>query len=197
MEGKKEYIKQVNSLEKAEIALTMSKELILESLMHEYGHKILNMVYLILKDQKIAEDITQETFMKAYMNWDYFRGESDPKTWLYRIAINETKKYVRSWSFRTIFSKLTLQNQQQAKNKVTDDTESVFLKQDRATELKKLVMSLSPEYRQVIILRYYQELEMKEIAFIMQMKEEAVRKRLSRARQQIKQMLESRGEAWV
>ncbi|RFB37799.1 sigma-70 family RNA polymerase sigma factor [Brevibacillus sp. VP] len=193
----KEYIKRVNTLEKAEIALTMSKEIIFESLMHEYGQKILNMVYLMIKDQKIAEDITQETFMKAYMNWDCFRGESEPKTWLYRIAINETKKYVRSWSFRTIFSKLTLQSQQQAQNKVTDDTESVFFKQNRATELKKLVMSLSPDYRQVIILRYYQELEMKEIAFIMQMKEEAVRKRLSRARQQIKQMLESRGESWV
>nr|WP_236871292.1 sigma factor [Brevibacillus laterosporus] len=150
MENKKEYIKQVNSLEKAEIALTMSKELSLESLMHEYGQKILNMVYLMLKDQKIAEDITQETFMKAYMNWDYFRGESDPKTWLYRIAIIETKKYVRSWSFRTIFSTLTLQSQQQAENKLTDDTESVFLKQDRATELKNLVMSLSPDYRQVV-----------------------------------------------
>ncbi|MGG3872590.1 sigma factor [Brevibacillus laterosporus] len=83
-------------MEKAEIALTMSKETIFESLMHEYGPKILNMVYLMIKDQKIAEDITQETFMKAYMNWDYFRGESEPKTWLYRIAINETKKYVRS-----------------------------------------------------------------------------------------------------
>ncbi|MGG3872591.1 RNA polymerase sigma factor [Brevibacillus laterosporus] len=58
-------------------------------------------------------------------------------------------------------------------------------------------MSLSPDYRQVIILRYYQELEMKEIAFILQIKEEAVRKRLSRARQQIKQMLESRGETWM
>ncbi|TPG71519.1 RNA polymerase [Brevibacillus laterosporus] len=137
-------------MEKAEIALTMSKELSLESLMHEYGQKILNMVYLMLKDQKIAEDITQETFMKAYMNWDYFRGESDPKTWLYRIAIIETKKYVRSWSFRTIFSTLTLQSQQQAENKLTDDTESVFLKQDRATELKNLVMSLSPDYRQVV-----------------------------------------------
>lgn len=90
-----------------------------------------------------------------------------------------------------------MQSQQQAQNKVTDDTESVFFKQNRATELKKLVMSLSPDYRQVIILRYYQKLEMKEIAFIMQLKEEAVRKRLSRARQQIKQMLESRGESWV
>ncbi|WP_231929105.1 RNA polymerase sigma factor [Brevibacillus sp. SKDU10] len=58
-------------------------------------------------------------------------------------------------------------------------------------------MSLSPDYRQVIILRYYQELEMEEIAFILQIKEEAVRKRLSRARQQIKQMLESREETWV
>ncbi|MCR8997867.1 sigma-70 family RNA polymerase sigma factor [Brevibacillus halotolerans] len=187
----------MNSLEKAEIALTMSKETIFESLMHEYGPKILNMVYLMIKDQKIAEDITQETFMKAYMNWDYFRGESEPKTWLYRIAINETKKYVRSWSFRTIFSKLTLQSQQQAQNKVTDDTESIFFKQNGAVELRKLVLSLSPDYQQVIILRYYQELEMKEIAFILQIKEEAVRKRLSRARQQIKQMLESRGETWM
>ncbi|MCG7316382.1 hypothetical protein [Brevibacillus laterosporus] len=54
-----------------------------------------------------------------------------------------------------------MQSQQQAQNKVTDDTESVFFKQNRATELKKLVMSLSPDYRQVIILRYYQKLEMR------------------------------------
>lgn len=70
----KEYIKRVNTLKKAEIALTMSKEIIFESLMHEYGQKILNMVYLMIKDQKIAEDITQETFMKAYMNWDCLEG---------------------------------------------------------------------------------------------------------------------------
>ncbi|WP_258073285.1 hypothetical protein [Brevibacillus laterosporus] len=51
-------------MEKAEIALTMSKEIIFESLMHEYGQKILNMVYLMIKDQKIAEDITQEMFRR-------------------------------------------------------------------------------------------------------------------------------------
>ncbi|MGG1163331.1 hypothetical protein [Brevibacillus laterosporus] len=52
----------MNTLEKAEIALTMSKEIIFESLMHEYGQKILNMVYLMIKDQRL-----QRTLHRKYL----------------------------------------------------------------------------------------------------------------------------------
>ena len=56
----------------------------------EYGDAIFKYILLMVKDYQLAEDLTHETFMKAYMNYHAFKGESSPKTWLFSIGHNVT-----------------------------------------------------------------------------------------------------------
>ncbi|WP_308417929.1 sigma-70 family RNA polymerase sigma factor [Halalkalibacter okhensis] len=56
----------------------------------EYSYSIYSYILLMIHDQQLAEDLTQETFIKAYKYFAHFKGESSPKTWLFSIARNTT-----------------------------------------------------------------------------------------------------------
>lgn len=187
-----EDIKQV------EQDLNMTKEATLEFMMREYGDRIIQLVYLIVKDRSMAEDITQEVFLKAFRGLNSFRGESNVKTWLYRIAINEAKKYLRSWSFRRIFSTFKKEDVLHERYEQTEQRveETVIGKMTKA-DMAERVMSLSPQYRQIILLHYYEDLTVKEIAQVLEVSAEAVRTKLHRARLKFKSMLEKEGLEWM
>lgn len=148
--------------------------------MREYGTRILRLVYIFVKDRTLAEDITQEVFVKVYRHLQDFRGDSAIHTWIYRIAVNECKGYLRSWSFRNIFPGSL---PERADERTVEQT---VLQALEHTTIADLVMRLSPGYRQIIALHYYADLSIAEIAHILHMKEGAVRTKLHRARQQLK-----------
>ena len=74
-----------------------------EQIMREYGTRVLRLVTFLVKERNAAEDITQDVFVKVYRNLPRFRGQSTMQTWIYRIAVNECKGYLRSWAFRKIW----------------------------------------------------------------------------------------------
>ncbi|MGE5701573.1 MAG: sigma-70 family RNA polymerase sigma factor [Clostridia bacterium] len=164
--------------------------------MREYGDNILQLATMIVRDRGIAEDITQEVFIKAYKGLDSFRQESSAKTWLYRIAINESKKYLRSWSFRNIFSTLLPRNRPIAEPFDPKGADAVVLSNMSKADMAEQVMALSPQYRQVIVLHYYEDLSIKEVAQVLGVSEEVVRTKLHRARKQFKTLLEREGTEW-
>lgn len=88
----------------------MSTEEILERLMREYGDSVFRMCFLYLKDYHLAEDATQETFIKAMRSYDSFLHNSKEKTWLIRIAINTCKNVMRTRWFR--FPVIDIEEQQ-------------------------------------------------------------------------------------
>ena len=65
-----------------------------EVLLHRHKSRVYTSIYLIVKDRYIAEDLLQETFIKAYRAIKSFRGDSAFYTWLYRIAINTAKNFL-------------------------------------------------------------------------------------------------------
>src|SRR6266702_3390856 len=67
-----------------------------EGLVEEYADRIYNVALRVTGDSADAEDAMQEAFLHAYRAWPSFRGESSPRTWLYRIAINAALMRVRS-----------------------------------------------------------------------------------------------------
>ncbi|MBP3427741.1 MAG: sigma-70 family RNA polymerase sigma factor [Clostridia bacterium] len=73
-----------------------------------YEKELLRLCFVYLKDEALAEDAVQETFLKAYSRLSSFRGDSSPKTWLVRIAINVCKDMSRTSWFRMIRSKNSL-----------------------------------------------------------------------------------------
>lgn len=71
----------------------------LEKFMSDYGDTIFRMCFLYLKDYQLAEDATQETFIKALTSYEKFEHNSSEKTWLIRIAINCCKNIMRTHWF--------------------------------------------------------------------------------------------------
>ncbi|WP_035287155.1 sigma-70 family RNA polymerase sigma factor [Brevibacillus massiliensis] len=178
-------------LESAEISLAKTTEAQFEELLKDYLQKVLRLVYSIVKDRNLAEDITQEVFLKAFRSMPSFRGESSLKTWIYRIAANEAKKHVRSWSFRHLFFRAEVDAG------VAEDAQATILKNDQRHQFARLVMRLPGTYRQVIILHYYEELSIEEVAEVLGTTAGGVYTKLHRARKKLKELLEKEGAEWI
>lgn len=154
----------------------------LEHLMNTYGDYIARMCYIYLKNQTLAEDATQEVFIKAYKNMESFRGEASEKTWLTSIAINVCKGYARTNWLRKVQVGLekVLAGQYEEDN---------VMQQISKSDLLVRVMALPTKYREVILLFYYQEFKVSEIAKLLEVSESTVKMRLNRARKKMKEEL--------
>lgn len=128
----------------------------------------------------MAEDALSETFLKAYRALPSFRRLSSPKTWLCRIAINVCKSRLRSPAYR----EMTLA-----------EFPEMMPSPDNATEIGERlwvcreVMALPEKYREVILLRYYQELTVREIALLLRLPSTTIAGRLKRAKALLKSAL--------
>lgn len=157
----------------------MPAEKVITELINEYGDSILRMCYVYLKDYHLAEDIVQETFLQVYKNYGSFRQDSSIKTWITRIAINLCKNQMRTRWFSA------KREEEFPMLFYTEDYDGVI---DRE-QLITAIGNLKPKYREAVLLFYYQELSVKEIADLLNKKESTIKVRLKRAREQLKEEL--------
>lgn len=142
----------------------------------EHNESIFKFIYLMVQDYQIAEDLRHDTFIKAFTNYDSFKGESSPKTWLYRIAHNITVDWFRKKK-PLILLKNAFQSQ---KDPSKLPLEHVELKED-LVELYQVLGSLKESHRKVIILRKIKEFSIQETALILGWSESKVKSTLFRA----------------
>ena len=142
----------------------------IERLMEQYGSSLLRMSALYLKDASLAQDAVQETFLKAYRCLENYRGESSEKTWLTTICINTCRDMLRTAWFRH-------QSRVSMEALPERPADFVFLDNTVLTE----VMRLPAKYREVVLLRYYEGLKLKEVASALRLSSSKVRTRLKRA----------------
>lgn len=159
----------------------MPAEQHLERLMNEYGDAIFRMCYLYLKDYHLAEDATQDTFINAMRSYDSFQNKSTEKTWITRIAINCCKNIIRTQWFRNARNNL-----EEHMVNATESPIENFLEKD---SISRAIMELNENDRKIVILYYYQELSMKEIAGIIGKSENTTIQRINRARKKLKNIL--------
>lgn len=156
------------------------RETALIRMMEQYRTQLIRMAYLYLGDLALAEDAVQETFLKAYAHMNSFRGDSTEKTWLMRIAINTCKDMRRGawlrWMKRTV--SLDAVPERGREDCYRDDT------------VLNAVMRLPEKDRQVILLRYYQEMKVPEIAYVLKIPASNATSRLRRARDRLQKSLE-------
>lgn len=164
-----------------------SAEDTVDSLMNLYGQSILQLVYAYVHNNAIAEDLTQEIFLKCYKTLSTFEGKSSIKTWLWRIAINHTKDYLKSWynqnvqATEDIFLHSTKSDEQ---------VEQQVIQQDEDAALACAVMQLPVLYREVIYLFYFEDYTTKEIATILRANENTIKTRVRKAKELLKKQLE-------
>lgn len=160
----------------------------LEEWVDRYGDSVLQLAYLYLKDRDLAEDVFQEVFLRVHTRRHTFRGESSPRTWLYRITVNLCRDKLRSWALR----RLVMAGEELialVAPPEPDVQDQVLADADRSA-LLEAVMALPVEYREVVLLYYYEELETAEVAEALSLSQGTVRSRLHRARARLKAMLE-------
>ena len=151
----------------------------LERIVNEYGDALLRMCFLYLKDHAMAEDAVQETFLRAFRHQDDFQGKSSVKTWITRIAINVCKDLLTDpWA------------RHRSGEDLPDEAspEPSFSSEDRYVISGKIA-NLPPKYKEVILLHYYQELKLSEIAEILGESEATIKTRLKRARDMLRSEL--------
>lgn len=170
----------------------------LESIMIEYGSEIKRLVYSYIKNPSDADDVTQEVFVTVYRKLDTFQGKSTLRSWVYAIAINKCKDYLRSWKVRNI--KLKGKLEQFVKSAAHSYTpEQHIIEKNEEQQLLNQVLSLPIKYREVIILYYFEEFSVHEIADFLSINQNTVRTRLNRGRGKLKNIIQSErgGESWI
>lgn len=155
-------------------------EEVIEHLMMTYGTYILRLCYVSLNDRELAEEAAQDCFVKAYKAWPAFRNDSSEKTWLSTIAVNTCRDYRRRRWFKARSMQVSLD----------DIPEPSVPFQELDDTLTRAVMKLPYRYRETILLHYYQDLPVSDIAAILNLKPASVYSRLRRAQQMLKPMLE-------
>ena len=152
----------------------------LDLMVQRYEKDLLRLCCLYLRDWNAAEDIVQDTFLKAYKHLDSFRGDSSEKTWLIRIALNGCRDYRRSAWFRYIDSRVSIDD-------LPVSSEAPSTEQ---ADLTLAIMKLKPKYMEAVLLYFYEGYSMKEIGEMLGITEAAVSGRLLKAKQKLKQTLE-------
>jgi len=156
----------------------------LAAIMEEHGEYCLRVAYLYVKDWAIAEEIVQDVFFSYYRQQDRFEQRASLKTYLVKITVHKSHDYLRSWKNKR---HLLLEKLHIGASKQTPET--MLLAQDERATITKALFELPITYREVVILYYYQELKVKEIADILPCAENTVKTRLHRARKMLQERL--------
>ena len=154
----------------------------LERLVLQYQQSLLRTCFLYLRDRALAEDAVQDTFLKAYRSLASFRGECSEKTWLMKIAINTCCDLRRAHRLRRIDPCRIPDLLPQAAEPFTEAEEALVTQ----------VMQLPRKLREVILLYYYQDMTVTEIAVSLGISQSSVSGRLKRARGKLRALLEGR-----
>ena len=142
-------------------------------------------IVLMVKDSSLAEDLTQETFLKAYLKQNQFKGDSEIKTWLYRIAYSTTMNHFRKkHPIPTLFNFVI----------PTKNTETIYMEQEGLNELFLAISKLKLTYQQVIILNKIQQFSIKETASILRCSEGKVKMQLSRGLKALQKIYAESGD---
>jgi RNA polymerase sigma-70 factor, ECF subfamily len=174
---------------------TDDKKVILEELMEKYGKDVFLLAYSFVKEKALAEDISQEVFIKCYRSIEGFRGEASIKSWIYRITVNTSKDFLKRKSFNVLkYPKWFFENLQRS-----GSSEEKVIERNQNEMLLDCVLKLPVKYREAIVLHYLHDLKINEIADALDINPNTVKTRLTRGRNALKKVLIERGESpsWI
>ncbi|MBV8632575.1 MAG: sigma-70 family RNA polymerase sigma factor [Silvibacterium sp.] len=163
-----------------------------------YRPRIFRFLMASLGDRDLAESLTQDCFLKAYLARHQFRGESSVATWLTRIAVNLVRDHLRSRRMRfwqkTRDTALDIVDVSDWIPDGASSAEEVCLQQERVREIWRSVEKLSRQQRTVFLLRFVEEMELSEIAETTGMNTSTVKSHLYRALRIVRERVSGKSE---
>ncbi|MEN3203051.1 MAG: sigma-70 family RNA polymerase sigma factor [Atribacterota bacterium] len=163
-------------------------------LVARYERPIFNYVYGMVRHRQDAEDLTQEAFVKAFFALKTYKDSFEFSTWMYRIARNVCLDYFRRQKIRSFFS-LNTPVGEEKEGEVEDflpsdkDPEEGVLEGEILERVSQAVEKLPWKFREVIVLRYIEELPYEEIAQILGIPVGTVKTYLHRAKEKLREIL--------
>jgi RNA polymerase sigma-70 factor, ECF subfamily len=163
-----------------------------ESLIRRYQRQVANLIYLTMGNRDDVDDIAQEVFIRVYRSLSKFKFDASFFSWLYRITMNLCIDEIRKRKIRRVLSLDYLTEDALEKNRKNKDytiaSDSVLTDEKRQV-IQSALQRLTPEHREVLVLREYQDLSYNEIAETLDLRLEAVKSRIFRARMELKNLL--------
>ena len=158
----------------------------------KYQSRIVSIAFKFVKEMQLAEDISQESFIKAYRSIDSFREESAFYTWLYRITANTAKNYLVSKGRRkeSSISELSIsENEDFFELPTNDSPEQILMAQSLKDTIYDALSGLPEDTRTALSLREFEGLNYEEIAEIMNCPVGTVRSRIFRGREALENLI--------
>jgi RNA polymerase sigma-70 factor (ECF subfamily) len=156
-----------------------------EALVRKYQDKIYNLCRYMLRDPEDAQDAAQDVFLKAYRALKAFRPESTLYTWIYRIAVTTCLDYRRT-SRREVSRTEPLADDLPSEEPLP---EQLYASAEIPRSLQLALQKLPEKLRAAIVLREIEELSYEEIAELLHTSSGTVKSRISRAREELRQLL--------
>lgn len=161
-------------------------------LVEKYKDMVFTLAIKVTRNREEAEEVSQDSFIKAFKSLKSFKGDSKFSTWLYKITYNNcmdrVKKNARKYNTDTIDEVVI------NKIKTTEDTMQMIERKERAVLMNECMDELPEDERSVLWLFYYKELSLKEIIEVTSLSEGNLKVKLHRARKKLLAIVQQRVE---
>jgi RNA polymerase sigma-70 factor, ECF subfamily len=162
-----------------------------ETLMRKYFPRLLNFIYRYVNDREIAEDITQEVFIRVYKSGPQYKPQSKFQTWVFTIARNLSLNELRRHRYKTVsldetFSSDEGELKRQIEDPRSESPDEDILRREQASAVRAAIDDLPETQRVAVLLRRYEQFSYEEIAATMNVSVKAVKSLLSRAKEALK-----------
>ena len=169
-----------------------------ETLLRRFQTPVYNLAWRLLENPADAGDVVQEVFLKVFRNVGSFRGDSSLRTWVYRIAVNESHNR-RRWLFRHRKGETAIEDLYSADDRrepsLVDSGETPFdftMNHEAQLLLEEGLAAISPAFRAALVLREIEDLSYDEIAHVLDVSIGTVKSRIVRGREALRCYLATR-----
>jgi RNA polymerase sigma-70 factor (ECF subfamily) len=180
--------------------LQAADEAAYEKLIERFQSPVYNLASRLLNDPADASDVVQEVFLKIFRNVGQFRGDSSLRTWVYRIAVNESHNR-RRWLFRHRRGETgledTFEDCDTREKPLMDAGETPFdftMNREAQILLEEGLDAINPVFRTALVLREMEDMSYEEIADILEVSIGTVKSRIMRGREALRRYLANRLE---
>ncbi len=164
-------------------------EMAFREVVDRYQSKVFSIIYGILRNHNDAEDISQQVFSKIYFSIGNFDFRSSLLTWIYKITVNECYDYLRKKKVRKLVYESDFSEEEAQRMERTEPgSEGQMLIDDRLAQrdfVVKLLEKVTPEDRQLLMLKEVEGHSVEELASMTGMNENTIKVKLFRARQKL------------
>jgi len=154
------------------------------ALVTKYQHMIFTLALRMVGNREDAEEVSQDTFVKAYKALDTFKGTSKFSTWLYSFTYNFCVNYVQRNTHKKQ-EKITVVTDRIKEEDPSEEIDDTSLFELKSEKLVKAMQLIDPNDKMTLLMKYQDDMSIKEMAVVLEIGESAVKMRVKRAKEKV------------